>query len=712
MKFAVSLSDTNPMKPRLRFLVFIATFFFTLSARGIAIQCPYLYDIQNKFLETHVLFSSANPTLQTRTVDQLIKSLDPNKMYFLEGDEQKIKRKTRRLFSNLKKRNCRALYDIYKIYKKRVDRQIAFALKYVQNNFKLVKNSSYNIDTENRPRPHDTNTANQIMRSYIQFQAANIYLVEEDLSKAVEYIVQNLKAQQTRVSSWKPHLTPRERSLCKKEQKKKNFKTCKPSKWFARYLNSFAQSLDSHSSYMDNEAIEEFKIHMELSLEGIGATLTSNLGYTVVEQLSPGGAASRSGQIKIKDKIMSVGQKKTNMINIFGLDLQDVVSLIRGPKGTPVYLKLMREMEDGKRQFFTIRLIRDIVNVQEEAVSLHFVKKKPQKREVAVIKVPSFYGSGRFGVRSVSRDVKKMLKKLRVRRASALVLDLSNNRGGSLDEAVTLSGFFFSKGNVVKQSEKRKSQHPNLLRDRDGSIFYKGPLVILVNRLSASASEIVSGALQNYNRAVIVGGQHTFGKGSVQSVDYLPFKLGAVKTTVGLYFIPNGHSTQNEGVASDIVFPSLLTLEDLGEKSLDYALPKKEIPPFLSSPEELFSANPNKNWNPLTPHIIAHLKKLSEERVKKSEKFKKIKKKLAGLQEKTKEKKPVTVMEILNNEDKVSDKKKEDDLDDLKDKKIAKEKKYLQRADVEEAVNIALDLSLLEKTRNIKAKKSHPLNSI
>lgn len=695
------------MKAFIILLLIVCSF----TARGISLQCRYLNDIQNKFLENHINFSSVNTTLQTRAIDQFIKSLDSQKIYFLKGDIIKIKRKARKLFSDLKKRKCKALYDIYNIFKKRVEERVNFATQYLKNDFKLIKSSSYNVDVDNLSYPKTQKAAHKRMRNYLQYQAANIYITEEDMGKVVQHLTQTLNAKKNRVVSWKPQLTPRERSQCKRKQKEKNFKTCKPSKWFAKYLDAFAQSLDSHSSYMDNDAIEEFKIHMELSLEGIGATLTSRFGYTVVERLTPGGSAFRSGKIKPKDKILAVGQKKSNMVNIFGVELQDVVSMIRGPKGTSVYLKLMRETEKRKKQFLNVRLVRDVINIQEEAASISFIKRKGNQRlkNIAVLTIPSFYGSGRFGMKSVSRDVKKLLKLPKAQKADAIVLDLSNNRGGSLDEAVTLSGFFFAKGNVVKQAEK-KAHRPNLLSDRDSSVLYNGPLVVLVNRLSASASEIVSGTLKSYGRAVIVGGDRTFGKGSVQSVDYLPHKLGAIKTTVGLYFIPNGHSTQNDGVSSDISFPSVLNVEEFGEKSLDYALPKQTIAPFKSPVEELFSSNPKKNWKPVTSHTISKLKKLSQKRIKTNEKFQKIKQKLSRFQKRVKEKKPITVQEILKDdkEDKEELAESEDfsDSHQLDEKK--KKKKYLERADVEEAINIAIDLSAIQNKTKAAQSQSPP----
>ena len=378
------------------------------------------------------------------------------------------------------------------------------------------------------------------------------------------------------------------------------------------------------------------------------------------------------------------------------LNLQDVVSIIRGKKGTPVHLKLMRDNPNGTKKIFTVRLIRSTIDLKEEEARVFHQTKNNQN--ISIIKVPSFYGSGSFGRKSVSRDVRKILQNSKVQRADAVILDLSNNRGGSLDEAITLTGFFFSKGNVVKQSEKRSGTH-HIFKDRDSSILYRGPIVVLVNRLSASASEIVSGTLQDYKRALIVGGDHTFGKGSVQSVEHLPFKLGAIKATVGLYFIPNGSSTQNQGVVSDIPLPSIFNIDDIGEKTLDYALPKKRIKDFRSSKKEIFAKNPTDAWQPITYGLIKKLKKSSKKRVAKNAKFKKIVKRLTKI--KKKKKKAVSVLEILNEKSADVDLKKEREKL-LSSSKAKKKKNYLERADVEEALHIAMDLARFQKRNSAK----------
>lgn len=660
--------------------------------------CFYVYTIQNKFLKNHIVFSRHTKEMEQRSLTQLIKTLDSEKIYFLQSDIRQIKRKNRNLFHNLKKQNCSGLYFVYDIYKKRILERTQFALKYLKN-FQLDKKTTYVLDPKNRNYSKTTEEANKFMKRHLQYQGSNVFLTEEDMEKTVKHLKRVLETTQTRVISWKPHLNKREQRLCQSGKKQRDFKTCKPLKWLAIYLDSYAQSLDSHSSYLDSDDMEEFKISMELKLEGIGATLSSRFGYTVVEDLIEGGAAFRMGRLKVKDKILAVGQTKNKIVNIFGVDLQDVVSLIRGKKGSPVYLKILREKKGEAKskkivkEIFTVRIIRDTVNLKEKLASLNYINKKinGNLQKIALIHVPSFYGSSRIGGTSVSRDVKKLLKQAEKGKASAVVLDLSSNRGGPLDEAVDLAGLFFAKGHVVKQSERYIS-HYRILSDRDKSIIYKGPLVILVNRLSASASEIVSGTLQDYKRAVVVGGDHTFGKGSVQSVEFLPFNLGAIKTTIGLYFIPSGQSTQKNGVYSDIAFPSILNIEDLGEKSLDYALPKQQIEPFKSGKEEIFSDNEKENWEPVNKDIITKLKSLSKNRTGKSKKFQDIKKKLTKFKEKRKKKKIITIAEVLKKE--LDDEEIEEEKDEPINQK-QKTKKYLSRPDVEEAINIAADLAVL-----------------
>ncbi len=661
------------------------------------LSCRYINSIQDQFLKNHILYSKITPTIKKRVLNNFLKDLDREKIYFLKSDIKSIEKRNHRLLSNIKNRNCSDLYHIYNIYSKRVKERLDFAKKYLDKNFKFKPNLTYILDEDQKTYPSSERKANRLMEAYLQYQVANIFLIENDLQKSINHIFHIFKNISKQVTSWKPQLNPKELRECIKKSNN-SFQSCKPTKWFSLYLNSFAQSLDSHSSYLTREEVEDFNISMNLSLEGIGATLSSRFGYTIIENLVPGGAAFKSKKLKRKDKILAVGQQsKKKLINVFGERIEDVVSIIRGKKGTPVYLKILRENKKKQKSIFTVKIIRSTVDLVEEAASIDYVKKtlKNHSHTIGIIKVPSFYGSGRYG-KSVTTDIKNLLNKAKKKQISSLVLDLSNNRGGSLDEAVSLAGLFFAEGNVVKQSEKNYKS-PVLLMDRDPRIFYKGDLVVLVNRLSASASEIVSGTLQNYNRAVIVGGDHTFGKGSVQSVEHLRNHLGALKTTVGLYFIPSGKSTQKRGVISDISLPSIFNLNDIGEKNLDYTLPEQSIADFKSPPKEIFSNQLNKNWKPISSKTISYLKLLSKKRVAVNKDFKKILAQIKKIE--SKNKKRIKISKVLN--------KKDDDMEDIVDRedlynsKKSKER-YLKRADVQEAANIALDLASLHKTVLLK----------
>jgi len=686
-----------------KWFLFLISVTFSIPINGYSLSCNYINDIQNQFLKTHILHSTITPQIKGRILNNLLDLLDSEKIYFLESDIQAIRSRSSHLLSNIKRQNCSHLYYIYNIYSKRVKDRLTFAKQYLNKSFKFKPNLVYVLDDKIKKYPKSKKAANQLMEAYIQYQVANIFLIEEDLPKSISHLFHILNNISKQVASWKPQLNPRELRECNIKSKN-GFKACHPNKWHSLYLNAFALSLDSHSSYLNAQDMEDFYITSSLSLEGIGASLRSRFGYTIVEQLIPGGAAFKSKKIKRKDKILAVGQSKKNLINIFGERIEDVVSIIRGPKGTPVYLKILRE-EEGKKTTFIVKLIRNTVELIEEAASIvYFQRKRYNKTHtVGVIKVPTFYHSRKSG-KSVTKDVKKLLKQAQKKKITSLVLDLSNNRGGFLDEAVDLVGLFIASGHVVKQSEKN-STSSTLLKDKDRKIFYKDSLVVLVNRLSASASEIVSGTLQDYKRAVIVGGDHTFGKGSVQSIEHLRRGLGALKTTVGLYFTPSGKTTQKQGVISDIPLPSIFNLDEIGEKNLDYTLQATSIPSFKSPASDLFSSHSKKDWKPLTLKLIANLKSLSQKRVSHNPEFKKIITKTKELKRKAKYQKRIKISEILNkknNEEELKELSENEDIYDT-DKK---HKRYLKRADVQEAVDIAVDLNFFEHNPFSKIKSS------
>ena len=691
------------------FLVYIPL----LSA--VQLECEYINDIQDKFLDLHINFSDYDKrkkkfrpkyrALEARVKDQFIKFLDSEKMYFTQSDIRNLRKELKNLFKKIETADCSGLNEAYKLYFKRVSERVKFANQYLSHKFALDPTMEIALDPKKRQRPKNIRQINNFHKKYLQYQMANAItasdkeIYEEQEKEAKKNILRNYNRMKKQVKSWNVSLTSKQKKKCYKRKKLKGkVSICKPHRWYSLYLNSFAKGLDPHSGYFSQEDREDFEINMKLSLEGIGASLRSKYGHTTIEKLISGGAAARSGKIKPKDKILSVGQSAKNMVNIFDMDLRDVVSMIRGKKGTSVHLKIMRVRKDKKKKIFTVKLIRDRVNLEDQAASIYYFdqEKEGKKHKVGVILLRSFYGE--TGGRSLTNDVKKLIKQAREKKISALVLDMSNNGGGSLTEAIELSGLFFAKGNVARQLIKTKSGDRYLtMPDMDDTINYAGPLVVLVNRVSASASEIVSGALKSYKRAVVVGGDHTFGKGSIQSVEHLQTGLGSIKVTVRMFFIPSGYSTQLKGVDSDIRFPSVFSNNEWGEKTLDYFLPEKKIASFISK-----SAYVSKNgdtWKPVSKDLISTLKKKSLIRIKKSEKFQETAKNLLEQREKRKKGYLTTIAQVFDRakEDEEKGEKKSDDEDEYVDR----DKKYRQRADILEAVNIAIDQVEWEKKQSL-----------
>lgn len=387
---------------------------------------------------------------------------------------------------------------------------------------------------------------------------------------------------------------------------------------YSGFLDSFALSLDPHSNYLSAEVLEDFRISMSLSLEGIGVALAERDGYSVVERIIPGGAADRLDDgLRPKDKIIAVSEDGGEPTNIIDMPLRDAVSLIRGKKGTTVHLTVLRQGEKTER--FPISIVRDTIDLAEQAARLRFEERKVDGKtyKLAVIDLPSFYGDSDPTRRQCTDDVERLLAEVKEAGADGLLLDLSRNGGGLLEHAVKISGFFLRKGEVVGVEDS--SGQLKVLPDRDERILYTGPMLVHTSRLSASASEILAGALKDYRRAVITGDDHTFGKGTVQTVTPLPPGQGALKITTALFFRPGGKSTQKDGVVAHVSIPSVLTAQEFGEKTQDYALENRRISPFLSSYAN--AIGPSDRWSRVSETTIEELARRSEQRVEESERF-------------------------------------------------------------------------------------------
>lgn len=633
-----------------------------------SLDCNWVDPIQTGFLQNHLVTKQKDKELQARVVDQYIKRQDGAKIYLLDGDVAQVKTVMKNVFEDVAKIDCNFLTEIQSLLVKRVEERTEFVKKLLGKDFKFNKETEFVYDPDHKDFSKTPEEANEFIKKYVQFQVANYIATDIKLDEAKKRVVKNY-----------------ERNL--KRIKETKFETL-----VANYLNSFALSLDPHSSFFSKEYYDDFTIDMSLSLEGIGATLSQEDGFTVVEALVAGGAAWKSKLVEPQDKIVAVSKKDGKMENVIDMDLKDVVKMIRGPKGTKVKLTILRK-EGGSNKKFDIELVREKVNLEDNAVSIHYQDKEVNgvKKKIGIINFPSFYADSKRGGRSSAADMKKIVNEAKAKGVDGLVLDLSNNGGGSLEDAVKIGGLFIKTGNIVKQSSRREGNE-NALADIDERVDWNGPLVVLTSRISASASEIVSGALKDYNRAVIVGSEHTYGKGSIQTVIAVPGELGALKVTIGMFFTPGGFSTQHRGVESDILIPSPYNVDDIGEKSMDYSLPPKKIDAFLS--KDAYVEKGDGGWQPIKPEWISKIKTRSTQRVSKNEEFKKIEDEL----EKTKKLgKTIKVSEVLKDKGE-KDKKVKKARYAPKDEK---EKEYLKRVDIQEASDILVDLIALETGKDL-----------
>jgi len=640
----------------------------TLSAAGLfatpafanyQLSCKTIPELFKAYLTQHIVHKSLTAELQTRTLDQFVKQLDPTKMILLDADVSIIKKDVQKLFLGLRNGDCQALARIQTLLVKRVSENEATVRKILSDDkFKIDESIELVLNPDKRAFSKTSEEKAELVRKSIHFQAWNYLSADTALKEAKEKIIHRYELNLKRV-----------KELKNEEQ-------------LVSFIDAFTSALDPHTSYFSKDRLEDFKIDMSLSLDGIGASLSGSDGYTVVEEIIPGGAADRAKVLMTKDKIIAVAQgEKGAPTPVIDMELKDVVRLIRGKKGTEVKLTILRKEGEGMKKLDVV-ITRDKIDLKEQAARIDYFDrptKGGRKLKLAVIDLPSFYGD-QDGARSAYADIRKLLEEANAKKVDGLVLNLARNGGGLLEDAVRISGLFIKEGAIVATLNSRKDV--NILRDRDPTTQFTKPLVVLTSRASASASEILAGALNDYNRALIVGSDNTFGKGSVQAVLDLPPDLGAMKVTTGMFFVPGGSSTQNLGVKGHVVLPSTLSTDDLGEKNLDNALPPLKINPFKSQ-NIIDTAAP---WIPLTPKVSTTLSKLSAARVTGSEKFKEIKKDIAEM---NKNDSTVKLAELMKKEktDKNNKKKKEEE-----DKSFRQRLDDLQRPYVDESLNVLVDL--------------------
>ena len=500
-----------------------------------------------RLTQSHYRKISLDDAFSEKIFDRYIKNIDFSHNTFLQSDVDELRQKYgTKLDDQLNQGDLSAAFDIYDVMMKRRYERYAYALSLLDKEPNLNGQDQIEIDREKAAFPKNEEEANKLWE------------------ERVKNDIINLKLKDKKWSEIKTKLTKRYNLAIRR------LTQTKADDILQTYLNAFAREIDPHTSYLAPRTAKSFNESMNLSLEGIGATLQSEDDETSIKSLVPGAPAEKSKKLHPGDKIIGVGQATGEIEDIVGWRLEDIVEKIKGKKGTKVRLEI-EPSKGGKSRIIT--LVRDKVRIEDQAAKL--TMNKIDGKNIAVIKIPGFY----IGLTS---DVKKLLTNIENQKADALIVDLRENGGGALTEAVALSGLFITDGPVVQVRDAY--QRIRVHEDDDSAQQYKGPLLVMINRYSASASEIFAAAMQDYNRGIIIG-QNTFGKGTVQQSRSLNFTydldqtpLGLLQYTIQKFYRINGGSTQLKGVAADINFPEIIDAKEYGEDKEDNALPWDKIP--------------------------------------------------------------------------------------------------------------------------------------
>ena len=507
-----------------------------------------------------------NDEFSIQILDKYLETLDPNKVYFYEKDIKEFQVYRTKLDDAIKSGEVDIAFKIFKLYIQRIQERTNYALSLLEKPFNFNLDEEYVWDREKLPRVTNEKEMNDLWRKRVKNDYLNLLLAGKEEDKIKETLSKRYKLIAKRIS----------------ESNNEDV--------FQYFMNSYVNMIEPHTSYLAPRTSENFKINMSLSLQGIGALLGFEDDHVTIKKIIKGGPAEKQGKLKKGDKIVAVAQGDTNaFVDVVGWRVDDVVEKIRGDKGTVVRLSVLSEEDLLGAKPHIISIVRDKVKLEEQAAQYQIlnVENGLAKTKIGVIHLPAFYldfeakARGDKDYRSTTRDVKAILDKFTEKGVEAVVMDLRNNGGGSLIEANDLTGLFIDSGPVVQIKNSRGGINVN--RDKDKSISWDKPLVVLTNRASASASEIFAAALQDYGRAVIVG-ERSFGKGTVQSLipldNYInnpEHSMGQLKLTLSQFFRINGGSTQNRGVIPDIRFPKHAGSDSYGESEFDNALPWSSI---------------------------------------------------------------------------------------------------------------------------------------
>jgi carboxyl-terminal processing protease len=516
----------------------------------------------------HYKASPLDDAMSKKIFDRYLKSLDPEKFFFLQSDIDKLSAARTQLDDAINHQDLNIPFTIFNLYEKRAVERLTYAKSLLKQGFDFSQKESYQIERDKEPWPQSEEAMRDLWRKRVKNDWLRLKLAKKDDNAIRDTLAKRYDNALARVTKYKSEDV------------------------FQIFMDAYATSTDPHTDYLGRRASEDFDISMSLSLVGIGAVLQEKDEYTMIRELVPGGPAAQSGKIKVGDRIIGVGQgKDSTPVDVVGWRIDDVVRLIRGTKDSVVLLEILPADAGPDAQHTRLTLVRDKITLDKQAAqkSILQVKTGEVKHKVGVITLPTFYQDfdarvkGDKNYKSATRDVARLLDELKKEKVESVLIDLRNNGGGSLNEAIDLTSLFVGKGPVVQQRDSRGEIRVEMGRNPEPA--WTGPMGVLINRGSASASEIFAAAIQDYGRGVIIGEQ-SYGKGTVQTMINLDQiaksekpALGELKMTVAQFFRINGGTTQLRGVTPDIAFPNISDNESYGESTFDNALPWTQIKP-------------------------------------------------------------------------------------------------------------------------------------
>ena len=620
----------------------------------------------------HFLRQPIDDAIARRWFDTFLEALDPMKVYFLQSDVDSFAARRDQLDDLVKRGDVGFAYEVLERFLQRVDERLPLIERLIVQEHDFTAPETIVIDRKATRWARDAAEAEDVWRRRIKY----------------DLLVQRME--KTPPDEAKDKLQRRYRSFAKRMHQ------MSADELLETFLSSLTSSFDPHTSFMSPDTLKNFEIGMKLELDGIGAQLKGEDGYTTIVELTPGGAADKDGRLKAKDRVVGVGQgNEGEIVDVVDMNLNEVVRLIRGKRGTVVRLKVVPVGETAPKVYDITRAKIELKDAEARGeVIEHGAKADGTPWRIGVINLPSFYmdmagaQQGQADYKSSTRDCRRLLDQFREQGVDGVVLDLRNNGGGSLPEAIKLTGLFIDRGPVVQIKDADHQVRP--YDDTEAGVSWEGPLVVLTNKFSASASEILAGAIQDYHRGIIVGDEATHGKGTVQSLldlgrqlfqrfDNAP-SLGAIKITMQQFYRPSGASTQLEGVKSDVVLPSLTTHLPVGEGDLDHAIPFDRVQPARYTAVDRVSAA-----------LVERLRERSESRVEGRKEFAKLADDVARYQRR-KDEQTISLVEAEFerqwNEGKAADdeEKKLQELD-------ASQKRPVVRRDYwfDEAMNVTVD---------------------